>query len=134
MLDRNVKWISYTVLIGLIPVLSRALVWLVASDRNAPVLNPADLILFGLILHISNINELEHFTSEHRGWKSIHNAISILFIVMYAVLFTCLVFGEFGSVAVDFLIVRNIAIALSVVTLLLSLTIYYRSATRLEPS
>ena len=132
MLDRNVKWISYTVLIGLIPVLSRALVWLVASDHNAPVLNPTDLILFGLILHISNINELEHFTSEHRGWKSIHNAMSILFIVMYAVLFTCLVFGEFGSVTVDLLTVRNIAIALSVVSLCLSLTIYYRSA-RMNP-
>ena len=128
MLDRNVKWICYTVLIGLVPVLSRALVWVVASDRRSSILNPTDLILFGLILHISNINEIEHFASDHRSWKSIYNALSILFIVMYAVLFTCVVFDEFGLVSVHYPVVRNIAVSLSAMSFVLSLTIYYRSA------
>ena len=101
---------------------------MVASDRHSSILNPTDLILFGLILHISNINEIEHFASDHRSWKSVHNALSILFIVMYAVLFTCLVFDEYGLVSVNYPVVRNIAVSLSAISFVLSLTIYYRSA------
>ena len=54
--------------------------------------------------------------------------MSILFIVMYAVLFTCVVFDEFGLVSVHYPVVRNIAVSLSAMSFVLSLTIYYRSA------
>ncbi len=52
------------------------------------IFNASDFVAFGLILHISNINEIEHFNDNEKSWKTIQNGISIGFISLYSVLFT----------------------------------------------
>ncbi len=58
--NKKVKWLIYTVLVGLIPILSRFLVWGVTEPGIVSFITASDFIAFGLILHISNINEIEH--------------------------------------------------------------------------
>lgn len=126
MVDRNVKWLSYTVLVGLIPVLARFLIWAVTDDQRISLLNATDFIIFGLILQISNINEIEHFHDDHQSWKTFHNGSSILFIVMYAVLFACQLLGQSIPGLINDAYMLMFALALSAVSLLLSGSVYYR--------
>ncbi len=126
MVNRNVKWLSYTVLVGLIPVLARFLLWAVTDNQQVPLLNATDFIIFGLILHISNINEIEHFHDGHQSWKTFHNGSSILFIVMYAVLFACQLLGQSNPGLVNSTSMLVFTLALSAVSLLLSGSVYYR--------
>ena len=87
MANKKVKWLIYTVLVGLIPILARMLVWSVSRSPKMELLNTSDLVAFGLVLHISNINEIEHLNSSEHSWKTIHNGTSIVFISFYGILF-----------------------------------------------
>ena len=126
MANRNVKWIVYTVVVGLIPALMRLLLWVVTQNHRVPLLNATDFIIFGLVLHISNINEIEHFHSDQQWWKTIHNGSSILFIVMYAVLFACQTLGQTNPELISATAVLMFTLPLSAVSLLLSISVYYR--------
>ena len=75
------KWLIYTVLVGLIPFMARSFVYLSLKDKDVYLLfHEADFVVFGLVLHITNINELEHYESDEKPWKTIQNGISIIFI------------------------------------------------------
>ena len=41
------KWFAYTLLVGLIPVLTRLLVWFVAATNQVEPIVATDLIMFG---------------------------------------------------------------------------------------
>lgn len=85
---RKTKWFVYTVAVGLIPLFTRGIVYLFLEEKNIGfLLNEMDFVIFGLVVHITNINELEHFESPEKAWKTLHNGLSILFIVMYGVIF-----------------------------------------------
>ena len=126
MVNRNVKWLTYTVLVGLIPVLARFLIWAVTDNQHISLLNATDFIIFGLILQISNINEIEHFHNGHQSWKTFQNGSSIIFIVMYAVLFACQLLGQSIPGLINDVYMLIFAISLSVVSLMLSGSVYYR--------
>lgn len=83
--SKKIKWLIYTVLVGLIPILSRLIVWVVTKEGSVDLLSPSDFVAFGLVLHISNINEIEHFSGVEREWKTSQNGISIAFIAFYSV-------------------------------------------------
>lgn len=67
------KWLAYTFLVGLIPVLMRLLAWAVTTPDHVSPFAPQDLVAFGLVLHVSIINELEHNSREDKDWKTIQN-------------------------------------------------------------
>ena len=67
MVNVKIKWLIYTVLVGLIPILSRALLWFISQNQTMNFVNAADFVAFGLILHISNINEIEHFNDPKKS-------------------------------------------------------------------
>ena len=111
MVDRNVKWIFYTVLVGLIPVFARLLVWLVDQSSSVPAFDATDFIIFGLVLHISIINEIEHLHQGNQSWKTAHNGTSLLFIVMFAVLFACQILDQAKPELFNDAAILNIACA-----------------------
>ena len=133
MMDRKIKWLMYTVLIGLIPILSRLLIWGISQNRTVDILNPADFLVFGLILHVSNINEIEHFNDREKWWKTLQNGISIAFITMYGVLFASYLIGQSNPGLIDRGIIQYIAITLSAISFLLSFSVYNRVSTLVEP-
>ncbi len=126
MADRNVKWIFYTVLVGLIPVFARLIVWIVDESRSVPAFDATDFIIFGLVLHISIINEIEHLHQGNQSWKTAHNGTSLLFIVILAVLFACQILDQAKPELFNDAAILSIACAMGAVSFLLSLTVLYR--------
>ena len=116
----------YTVIVGLIPALIRLLVWTLSQDRNMELLSAVDFVVFGLILHISIVNEIEHFNDSKRSWKTIQNGTSIAFITGYGALFTLLLLGQSNPGLIDPESIKYVAICFSVVSLVLSFSVYNR--------
>ena len=71
------KWFVYTVLVGLIPIASRLLIWVTSKAGTVPAFAPQDFVAFGLVLHITAINELEHVSKvDHRSGSMAMNTFS----------------------------------------------------------
>ncbi len=121
--NKKIKWLIYTVLVGLIPILSRLIVWVVTKAGSVNLLSPSDFVAFGLVLHISNINEIEHFLGVEMGWKTAQNGISIAFIAFYSVLFALNLIGEN---IVDGEAITICTVVLSIVSFLISYSVYDR--------
>ena len=125
--DRKIKWLMYTVLVGLLPILSRLMVWAVTKEGTVNLWSPSDFVAFGLVLHISNINEIEHFSGLGKNWKTIQNGISIVFIVVYSVLFALTLIGErIGESLININAITLCTMVLSVVSFLISYSVYDR--------
>jgi len=126
MSDKQIKWLVYTVIIGLIPIFLRLILHFVTSG-GIKLFSASDFIAFGLILHISNINELEHYSkAKDKSWKTIQNGLSIIFIVFYGLLFTLTLLSEAKPKFIDYDIVRIISMVFSAISFLISFTIYHR--------
>lgn len=121
MKSKKIKWLIYTVLVGVIPIVARMLMWLVAKEGTLTFLSAGDFIAFGLVLHISNVNEVEHLKSEG-DWKTIQNGISIAFIAFYSILFCLSLLGE-KIVKVDSITICSMV--LSFISLLLGFSVYF---------
>ena len=122
--SRKAKWLMYTVLVGLLPAAARILMWLISPNQDIDLFNAVDFIIFGLVLHISNINELEHFDDRERSWKTIHNGVSVFFIAMYSILFAYHVSGEANPGSIDYDNLKYISIGLGIASFVISLTVY----------
>jgi hypothetical protein len=119
---RKIKWLVYTVLVGLIPIFSRLFAWLITKEGTLDLFAAADFIAFGLVLHISNINEIEHLQNVSSQWKTAQNGFSITFIACYSVLFSVTLIGG-GIVSQKALL--NVSVFLSIVSFLISYSVYY---------
>ena len=126
MANRKIKWLIYTVLVGLIPIILRILVWLVSQSKEMILFNASDFVAFGLIMHISNINEIEKFNSNNNSWKTIQNGISVLFIAFYSVLLAANLLGQSNPGIINNEVIKYISISLSFVSFMLSFSIYHR--------
>lgn len=123
------KWFIYTVLIGAVPFFIRLFIWLVINNLPVSyVFNEVDMVTFGLVLHVSNINELEDKVNMEQGRKTAYVGLSTFLIV---------VFGAFLGIAyvADLETKTNIfnkqqiklcTGVLSILSLLFSYSIYYR--------
>jgi cytosine/uracil/thiamine/allantoin permease len=87
--------------------------------------NASDFVAFGLILHISNINEIEHFNDRENSWKTIQNGISIAFISFYSVLFACSLLGQSNPGLINVEAITHLSIVLSFVSFLISFSVYH---------
>ena len=122
----KIKWLMYTVLIGGIPVLLRLLIWSILQNRTIDPFNASDFVAFGLILHISNINEIEHFSDSEKSWKTIQNGISLAFILFYGVLFACSLLGQSNPGLINVEAITRLSIGLSFASFLISFSVYDR--------
>ena len=83
----RIKWLVYTVMVALLPIIARLSAWLVTRTGAVEPLAAADFITFGLVLHIATINELEHVSREDTAWKTVQNGMAISGIAVYSVLY-----------------------------------------------
>ncbi len=123
---KKITWLIYTVLVALLPIGIRLLLWTLLQDRSIELFNAGDFIAFGLILHIANINEIEHRHDSDKSWKTVHNGISIMFIIWYAILFTGYLVSEATTGIINTDATRFVAMATSVISFALSYSIYNR--------
>lgn len=124
--NKKVKWLIYTVLVGLIPILSRFLVWVVTEPGVVNLVTASDFIAFGLILHISNINEIEHLSENEKSWKTIQNGTSIAFIAFYSVLLSLVMISEGIPSFVNDDVIKKCTIILALISLIISFSVFYR--------
>lgn len=120
------KWLAYTFLVGLIPVLTRLLTWITTAAGVVSPLVAADFVAFGLVLHISIINELEHLPARERDWKTIQNGTSLVFITLYSALYAVTIIGEKSVNLIDATVMLGSSMAFAAVSTLLSLSVFHR--------
>lgn len=83
---RKSKWLIYTVVVGALPFLIRLLLYVISKRVQADyIINEIDMITFGLVLNITNINELEDDNEMSQQSKFNYKGISIVAIVLFAV-------------------------------------------------
>jgi hypothetical protein len=122
------KWLIYTVIIGLIPFFIRFFVFLFYTERTFDILiNEIDFIVFGLILNLANINELEDKNNIDRIWKSKNIGFSILQIIVFSSILGLAYFSDIlkGN-QLDKDIIKVCAVVLSLVSLYISYSIFNR--------
>lgn len=124
--NKKVKWLIYTVLVGLIPILSRFLVWGVTEAGVVSLIAASDFIAFGLILHISNINEIEHLSDDEKSWKTIQNGTSIAFIAFYSVLLALIMISEGVPSFIDTDVIKKCTISLAFISFAISFSVFHR--------
>jgi hypothetical protein len=124
--NKKIKWLIYTVLVGLIPILARLMVWGVTQTGIVSILATSDFIAFGLILHISNINEIEHITDDNKSWKTAQNGTSILFIALYSILFSLVMLGEGIPTLINSRPIMICTIFLATVSFMISFSVFHR--------
>ena len=127
MLDRTAKWLIYTVLVGLIPVGGRLLVWAISQDRSQiQIINAADFVVFGLILLISNINEVQHIPDNRATWKTFQNGASIVSIIWLGGLYIAYLIEQSNTGLINTVMVLYMAIGISILAFFNRLAVFAR--------
>lgn len=90
------KWLVYTVLFGAIPVIFRFIIYLV-STQPAPIVKTSDIICFGLIVVITNINHLEHQRWIDAPRKTVQMGISLFIALIFTLLYVAVCVDEINS-------------------------------------
>lgn len=122
------KWFIYTVIIGLLPLFIRSFLFIVMNGLEVSyILNEVDLVTFGLVLHISNINELEDKEGIDKVWKTTSIGISVVMLVLFSAL---LAIGYISDIATSINInratLKGCALFLGVASFISSFSIYNR--------
>lgn len=107
------KWFVYTVILGLIPLLSRLLI-AALSVRDIKYVSAGDLLSFGIALSITNISNIENVSATDSEWKTREFGISITFALLLGIVYAISLFAE--SAPRDFSS-RNILIASVILTM-----------------
>ncbi len=118
---RRLRWLVYTVMVGLIPIVSRGLAWLVTHDGAVQPVAASDFVALGLVLHISTINELEHAKAS-AGLKTVQHGLAVVFISIYSALYAFVLAGD--TIVVRLALIRC-AVGLALLSLFLSGSLYY---------
>lgn len=125
---KKTKWLIYTVLIGLIPFFIRSFIALI--DKTATLeywLNETDFIVLGLVLNLTNINELEDRIFTDILWKTKKIGYSIISIAFFSAILAIVTYTDFKkNPDLDRMILKGCAITLAIVSFLFSYSIYNR--------
>jgi hypothetical protein len=94
MQTKKIRWLIYTVLVGLIPIVSRCFVWMVTNAGTVDPLAAADFVAFGLVLHTATINELDRLSTDNSSWKVVHTGLAVSCVAFYSVLYSIGLVGD----------------------------------------
>ena len=118
------KWFIYTVLIGILPFLLRLFIYFVSAKSNIEfIMNESDFIVFGLVLNLTNLNELEN--KETSLWKTQVIGIATIQVIIYSGILVASYITELpGDAVIDSTILFYCSLFLSVCSFLFSYSIY----------
>jgi phosphate/sulfate permease len=121
------KWLIYTVLLGLAPMIGRFLIYAISTVPAKPV-NVGDIIAFGLVLVITNINLLEHEEAVDHPWKTRSIGLSIVLAVLMGMMFSAMCFQDVHPTLVSERGIIILSTVLSLSCLLFSYSVIDRVA------
>jgi len=97
------------------------------SNKNIYFLfNAIDFIILGLVLNITNINELESKKFDDKQWKTRCIGLSIIFIILYAVFLAISAFNELSPGLFDINAILLSSIVFSTTSALFGFSIFNR--------
>lgn len=114
MISSNNKWLIHTLLVGLIPILTRLLAWVGAATGKVDPLAATDFIALGLVVHVSILNEMEHLLINEPVLKALLNAVSSVLITFYGTLYALTILGEHSPELINQGVVLPICVMLCV--------------------
>ena len=125
---KKTKWLIYTVLIGLIPFLIRTFIAL--FDKTGTIeywLNETDFIILGLVLNLTNINELEDKDFEDKVWKTKNIGFSVVSIALFSAILAIVTYSDFKTNPdLNKVTVKTCSIVLTLVSFIFSYSIFNR--------
>lgn len=101
MISPNNKWLIHTLLVGLIPILTRLLIWAATTSGKLAPFTAADFITLGLVVHVSILNEMEHLLIRQQALKALLSGISILLITLYGTLYALTALADSNRELID---------------------------------
>jgi hypothetical protein len=123
--EKRTSWFVCTVMVGLLPILARFFAWLVTRPGTVEPVAAADFVAFGLVLHVSIINEMEHVLPKYSAWKTRQIGAAIVGIVIYTVLYSV---GLVAGRSVDSQAMIRCSMILALISFLLNYAIYRNSS------
>lgn len=128
LIKKKTKWLIYTVIIGLIPFLIRSIICLFDNTSTISYwINETDFIVFGLVLNLSNINELEDKEFKDHLWKTKNIGFSIVQIIFFSSILAIVTYSNFKSITdLNILTVKICSIILAVISFIFSYSIFNR--------
>jgi hypothetical protein len=125
---KKTKWLIYTVIIGLIPFLIRSFICLFDNTSTVSYwLNETDFIIFGLVLNLSNINELEDKKFEDQLWKTKNIGLSVVQIIIFSAIFAIVTYSDFkANPDLNYRTVKACSIFLAFTSFIFSYSIFNR--------
>lgn len=125
-MHKAVKWLLFTVLVGLLPVLCRIIVWAITENGFIDLISVGDVAIFGLVVQIAIINDVECF--EEGPFKTASNGFSAITITFYGLLFMIALLERKIPVEPDKFL--YVTIALSAASFLLGASVTYRACSQ----
>jgi len=125
---KKTKWLIYTVLIGMIPFLIRTFIALIDTTATFDYwLNSTDFIVLGLVLNLTNINELEDKIFDDILWKTKKIGYSVVSIALLSAILAIVTYTDFKkNPDLNEFTIKICSISLAVVSLIFSYSIYNR--------
>ena len=120
------RWLLFTVLFGLIPILLRLLVSaLISGEEHVAALAPADFIAFGIVLQVSIFNEMKYHDLNDVLWKQLISGFSTLLLLVYGTLYVMALLSEVIH-SINLTAILCTSTTLSMISFLLCLAVYDR--------
>lgn len=137
--DNKLRWLVYTVIFGMAPILIRLVVslFVIAEDESNGInyFAASDFIAFGIVLQVSIFNEIKYHDLTDIEWKHRMMGISALFMLVYSSLYVLLLLSEiFSRINTNALL--YVSMTFSLTSLLLCYAFYDRmtAASRMDLS
>jgi len=119
------RWLVFTVLFGMVPIIIRLLVSGFDLASRVPMFTASDFIALGIVLQVSLFNEIKYYDLDDVDWKQVMMGASALYMLVYAVLYVLVLISEFDK-QIDAQLILYVSIVLSLVSLLLCWAVYDR--------
>lgn len=120
------KWFAYTLVVGLIPMLTRLLVWATTDGIQVEPVAAMDLIALGLVLHTSTINEISRLPARECEWKVMQTGLAILLIAIYGALYALAIIGDKVEGVIDDAAVLTSSFIIAGVSTFVSIMLLHR--------
>lgn len=124
MISSNNKWLIQTLLVGLIPILTRLLMWATTTADHVHPLAASDFITLGLVVHASILNETGHLLISEQALRALLNSVSILVITCYGVLYTLTTLSEKNAELIKVQLVLPMSVVFCALSTTLGLAIF----------
>lgn len=118
-------WLIFTVLIGLLPIIARVTVVNIFLLKDVVLIAPIDIIVFGIVLHVSILNELNNRQKDHE-WRLIAIGVSTFFIIGYVLLLSAAICSESTKLTINIELLLNASIFLAIISFIQCFIILYQ--------